>query len=305
MRQGMANLSSAGPVRMISGLREISPDYDAIFCDIWGVIHDGIQVFRAASDALVAYRRSGGTVILITNAPRPSGQISLQLQNLGASPEAFDDIATSGDVTVELMIERISEPVLHIGPDRDLTLFEAASKKGGRTLRRVPAEQAAYVLCTGLRDDTREIPENYDSEIKGLVQRDIPMICANPDLTIHRGDTLIYCAGALAQRYLAAGGKVSYAGKPHVPIYARALKLAEQARGSFLEPKKVLAIGDGMNTDIAGAATAGFDALLVTQGIHRDALHPGESTQADGPKLSRLCEAYGLWPTAATTCLRE
>jgi HAD superfamily hydrolase (TIGR01459 family) len=287
-------------VRQITSLAEISDDYDVILCDLWGVVHNGVAAFPPASEALVAFRRRGGTVILITNAPRPSAPIRRQLLKLGVAPDAFDDIATSGDVTIGLIVERIDEPVLHIGPSRDLSLFAAAGEAAGRQPQRVALDGARYSLCTGLRDDVRETLADYEPELRALVAKRIPMICANPDIVIHRGETLIYCAGALAARFEALGGEVVYAGKPHAAIYRRALTLAQNARGASVNDRRVLAVGDGMKTDIAGAAQAGLDALLVTRGIHRVALH-GESFEsiADMGKLRRLCDEFSLYPKAA------
>jgi HAD superfamily hydrolase (TIGR01459 family) len=292
-------------VRQIDGFAEISDRYDAVLCDIWGVVHDGVAAFPLASEALAAYCRRGGTVILITNAPRPSAPIRRQLLKLGVAGDAFDDIATSGDVTIGLIAERIDQPVLHIGPDRDLSLFEAAGEAAGHPPRRVGLEQAEYALCTGLRDDVTETLDDYEPELRAMARRATPMVCANPDIVIHRGDTLIYCAGALAARFEALGGAVIYAGKPHLPIYARALALAEAARGEPVDRRRVLAVGDGMKTDIAGAARAGLDALLVTRGIHRTALH-GDAfdAPADPAKLRRLCDEFALWPKAAIGSLQ-
>ena len=287
-------------VRQIDGLADISDRYDAILCDIWGVVHNGVAAFPSASDALAAFRRRGGTVILITNAPRPSATVRRQLLKLGVPPDAFDGVATSGDVTIGLIVERIDEPVLHIGPERDLSLFEAAGEAAGRPPRRVGLEEAQYALCTGLRDDVTETLDDYEAELRAMAGRALPLVCANPDIVIHRGETLIYCAGALAARFEALGGEVVYAGKPHLPIYRRALALAEEARGRPVDPRRVLAIGDGVKTDIAGAARAGLDALLVTRGIHRTALH-GDAfdAPADPAKLRRLYDEFSLWPSAA------
>ena len=270
-------------VRQIGGFSEISDRYDVVLCDIWGVVHNGVTAFPSASEALVSYRGRGGTVILITNAPRPSAPIHRQLKRLGFSPDAFDDVATSGDVTIDLIAERIDDPVLHIGPERDLSLFEAAGEAAGRPARLVGLEEARYALCTGLRDDVHETLDDYEADMRAIAARAMPMICANPDIVIHRGETLVYCAGALASRFEALGGGVVYAGKPHAPIYRRALALAGKARGGPVDERRVLAIGDGMKTDIAGAVRAGLDALLVTRGIHRVALHGDVLRCACGP----------------------
>ncbi len=292
-------------IRQVEGLGEISDRYDAILCDIWGVLHNGVASFSPASDALTAFRRRGGAVVLISNAPRPSAPIRSQLERLGVSPHAFDAIATSGDVTIDLIAERIGDPVLHIGPERDLSLFNAAAEAAGRRPKLVSLQDASYALCTGLRHDVTETPRDYEAELGDMAARAMTMICANPDIVIHRGDVLIYCAGALARRYEDLGGPVVYAGKPYPPIYRRALALAEEAFGAPLDRRRVLAIGDGMITDIAGAAVAGLDALLVTHGIHRAALH-GENlaSPASASELRRLYAEHSLWPVAAIGELR-
>jgi len=300
MRQEQAQI-----VRQISGLGEISDRYDAILCDIWGVLHNGVVSFAPASKALASFRRRGGAVVLITNAPRPSPPIRRQVLRLGVPPEAFDAIVTSGDVTIALMGEQAGDRVLHIGPGRDLSLFDAAAAEatGGRP-RLLALEDAHYALCTGLRNDESETPDDYEPELLAMAARGMTMICANPDIVIHRGETLVHCAGALARRYEELGGPVIYAGKPHAPIYDRALALAERARGAAIDKSRVLAIGDGMKTDIAGAARAGLDALFVTGGIHRSLHGETPASPADPIALQHLYEEYALWPIAAIPALR-
>jgi HAD superfamily hydrolase (TIGR01459 family) len=291
-------------IRQIAGLSEISGRYDLILCDIWGVLHNGVASFAEASDALVSFRRRGGAVVLISNAPRPSPPIARQVLKLGVSPDAFDAVVTSGDVTIGLMERQAGDQVLHIGPERDLTLLAAVAKATGARPRLVSLEDAQYVLCTGLRNDEAETLGDYEPELQAMSVRDMTMICANPDIVIHRGDTLIYCAGALARRYEELGGSVVYAGKPYAPIYDRALTLAEHIRGAPIEKPRVLAIGDGMRTDIAGAARAGLDALFVTGGIHRSLHKETLDSQADPIELQLLCDENAVWPVAAIPVLR-
>jgi len=290
-------------VRRIGGLSEISGRYDAILCDIWGVLHNGVASFPEASAALVAFRRRGGAVILISNAPRPSEPVRRQVLRLGVPPEAFDAVVTSGDVTIGLIEERAGERVLHIGPKRDLSLFDAAAEARPRA-KLVALEEAEYAVCTGLRNDETETPEDYETELRALASRGALMVCANPDIVIHRGDDLIYCAGALARRYEELGGAVVYAGKPHRPIYDRALMLAERARGAPIEKRRLLAIGDGMKTDIVGAARAELNALFVTGGIHRSLHKPTLDAPADPAELKQLYDENGAWPVAAIPLLR-
>lgn len=291
-------------IRQISGLSEISDRYDAILCDIWGVLHDGLASFAQASEALVAFRRRGGAVVLVSNAPRPASPIERQVLKLGVSPDAFDAVVTSGDVTIGLMEERGSDHLLHIGPERDLTLFDAATQELGARPRLVSLEDAQYALCTGLRSDETEIVDDYLFELKAMLARDMAMICANPDIVIRRGDALIYCAGALARRYEDLGGSVIYAGKPYGPIYDRALALAERARGALIDRSRVLAIGDGVKTDIIGARRAELDALFVTGGIHRSLHKENLTSPADPIELRRLYDDNEVWPVAAIPLLR-
>jgi HAD superfamily hydrolase (TIGR01459 family) len=291
-------------VRQISGLSAISDRYDAILCDIWGVLHNGVASFAAASEALVSFRRGGKAVVLISNAPRPSPPIQRQVLKLGVSLEAFDSVVTSGDVTIGLMKQQGGDRILHIGPERDLSLLDAAAAATGSRPKLVPLEAAQYALCTGLRNDETETLEDYETELRAMASRGLTMICANPDIVIHRGDTLIYCAGALARRYEELGGPVTYAGKPHAPIYDRALALAEQIRGARVDERRVLAIGDGMKTDIVGATRAGLDALFVTGGIHRSLHKETLESPADPIALQLLYDENAVWPVAAIPLLR-
>ncbi len=290
-------------IRQISGLSEISGRYDAILCDIWGVLHNGLASFAEASEALVSFRRQGGAVVLISNAPRPSSPIERQVLKLGVSPDAFDAVVTSGDVTIGLIEQQASDQVLHIGPERDLILFEAVEATRARP-RLVSLEEAQYVLCTALRSDETETVDDYQSELEVMLARGMAMICANPDIVIHRGDALIYCAGALARRYEDLGGSVIYAGKPYGPIYDRALMLAERARRARIDKSRVLAIGDGMKTDIIGARRAKLDALFVTGGIHRSLHKENLTSPADPIELRRLYDENDVWPVAAIPLLR-
>ncbi len=264
--------------RLIASLSEISDAYDAILCDIWGVLHDGKAAFPAAAEALARYRRAGGAVVLITNAPRPNAPIQAQLDRLGVAREAYDSIVTSGDVTLGLIEARGEAPLHHIGPERDLSLYDAIAARTGRRPALVGPEAAAYAICTGLEHDHDETPEDYRARLERLAARKLPFVCANPDLVIHRGADLVYCAGALAQIYETLGGEVIYAGKPYAPIYDAALAACAAALGRA--PKRVLAIGDGFRTDVAGARAQGLDVLFVAGGIHRDEAMNGAEARA-------------------------
>ena len=241
-----------------------APDYDVLLSDVWGVVHNGVAATANACDALRQFRAKGGTVVLITNAPRPGDFVQRFIDGLEVPRESYDAIVSSGDVTRSLIRERSGERVGHIGPPRDLPIFEGL----GAAL--VPVENADYVVCSGLYDDTTEKPDDYDNIIATMLARKLPMICANPDIVVERGDRLIYCAGAIAELYRELGGEVIFYGKPHRPIYERALRLAAERRGGEVPLKRVLAIGDSVRTDLAGAHGFGIDCLFVTRGIHSE-----------------------------------
>ncbi|MBL8589776.1 MAG: TIGR01459 family HAD-type hydrolase [Methylobacteriaceae bacterium] len=268
----------SAPPPTLSGFAALAGRYDVVLSDVWGVVHDGVAAFPRACAALARYRAQGGVVVLITNAPRPSGPILAQLDGYGVPREAYDAVVSSGDVTLDLMAARGVAPVHFIGPPRDLTLFSELAETGAPVPPQAPLAEAEYVVCSGLYDDFAETPADYDPALDEMVRRGLDMVCANPDLVVHRGDDLLYCAGALAQRLEQKGGRAVYAGKPHPPIYEKALARARAARaGRAPEAGRVLCIGDAVRTDLAGAAAQGFDALFISYGIHRDELH-----EADG-----------------------
>ncbi len=280
----------------ISGLRDLGPRYDAILCDVWGVVHNGRQHFAAACDALTRFRAGGGVVVLVTNAPRPNAPIRVQLDGLGVPRAAFDDIVTSGDVTLARIADHGEAPLHHIGPPRDLSLFEILRSSTGLNPPLTPLSEASYVVCTGLFDDHVEVPEDYDASLASMRARDLELISANPDIIVHVGDKLLYCSGAIAERYERLGGRVVQAGKPFAPIYDQALKLVEARAGKPIPRERVLAIGDGLRTDVKGARDYGLECLFVTTGIHRDDLH-GDGAMNE-KELARLVGEAGARPTA-------
>ncbi|WP_084143939.1 TIGR01459 family HAD-type hydrolase [Methylocapsa acidiphila] len=286
--------------RLIRGLADLADGYDVILCDIWGVLHNGASYFTAAAEALRRFRAKGGAVALITNAPNPSRLVRTYLDALGVPPEAYDAVISSGDVAVGLLIERAGTPVCHIGPASETALFDEVLATTGQRPRIAPLEEAGIVLCTGLVDPAREAPADYDARLALMQARGLDFICANPDIVVQNGDALIYCAGAIAERYAAIGGRVIQAGKPHAPIYERALARAKDLRGGALDRARVLAIGDAMRTDIKGACDQGLDSLFVTAGIHRQELHGGAADAAlDAAALRQFTAAAGFAPNAA------
>ena len=292
-------LSAPAEIVVVPGLRALADRYDLLLCDIWGVVHDGERSFPAAREALRRFRAKGGTVALITNAPRPAADILAQLAELGVEPECHDAVVTSGDATLALIAAQGGGRALHVGPPRDLALYEAARRADPSTAPELSAlERADYVVCTGLDDDETETVEDYAPRLAAMKARDLTMICANPDLAIHRGERLIPCAGALGHAYGLLGGRTSMAGKPHAPIYELAIETAQKASGRPFARARILGVGDGLHTDVAGARGRGLDALLVAGGLHRAELLDGEAIRPDA--LARLC-AQGERSAAAPT----
>ena len=236
--------------------------YDVLFCDIWGVVHNGVAAYPAAGEALAGYRRAGGTVVLLSNAPRGADAVACILDEKGVVRDAWDVIVTSGDLARSHIAERGYRRVHHIGPRRDDDLFAAISAQ------RTGFDEAEALVVTGLNDDRRETGESYRALLTAAVARGMPLVCANPDLVVHVGSLELPCAGAVAAIHAALGGAVYWAGKPHRPVYERALVAACEARGADIAPGRVLAIGDAVRTDLAGAAGFGIDALFIAQGIH-------------------------------------
>jgi HAD superfamily hydrolase (TIGR01459 family) len=280
-------------IERFSGLAQA---YDVVLSDVWGVIHNGVAAFAEACEALARFRTQGGSVVLITNAPRPGAVVVKLLDRLAVPHEAYDAIVSSGDVTRAVMAAHPGKNVFHIGPERDLPIFD------GLGLRFAPLEQADYAVCTGLADDEVETPEDYRPLLMRLRERGLFMICGNPDLVVERGERLVYCAGAVADLYRSLGGDVLYAGKPHRPIYDESLKKAAALRGHAPPLSRVLAIGDSVRTDLRGAVDYGIDCLFVTAGIHAEEL--GSRHDPDPAALINIFADAGVAPKAVTRRLR-
>ncbi|PZU94590.1 MAG: TIGR01459 family HAD-type hydrolase [Chelatococcus sp.] len=246
----------------LPGFSEVADRFDLCLCDIWGVVHNGVAAHADAVEALLAMRRRGIAVVLVTNAPRPRDAIVAQLTQFGVPKEAWDGIVTSGDVCRALIRERSGQPMFRLGPDRDLPLI------AGLDAPEVGPEDASYVLCTGLFDDESDTAESYAGLLAGFAARGLTMICANPDLVVDRGGRIVPCAGSVALAYEEIGGAVVYAGKPHRPIYEAALAIAETARGAPIARERICAVGDAIRTDIAGAGQFGVASIMVLAGIH-------------------------------------
>ena len=275
----------------------LAPNYDAVLSDVWGVVHNGVAATPPACEALTRFRDKGGTVVLISNAPRPGAQVRQFLDQLGVPESAYDAIVTSGDVTRDVVARRAGQKFYLIGPERDHSIFTGLDAPFGTP------EDSAYVVCTGLFNDEVETPEDYRERLAQLRARNLFMLCANPDVVVERGEKLIYCAGALADAYAELGGEVYYAGKPYRPLYDLALAETGKARtarslAGAVALDRVLAIGDSVRTDLKGANDLGVDCLFVTAGIHAEEL--GSRDNPDLAALGTIFTAAGHAPKAVT-----
>ncbi|MBG1233437.1 TIGR01459 family HAD-type hydrolase [Aestuariivirga litoralis] len=242
-------------------MKQLSARFPIWLCDVWGVAHDGRKPIPHAVDALIQHRRAGGKVVFITNAPTPKLNVQAFIDKIGVPREAYDDMVTSGDVTRELMVELGDHGLYHLGPPEDLPIFK------GLEVKRVPLEQAGAVLCTGFIDEVARAGMKIDHALlEQFLSRGLTMICANPDKVVSIGGVLIPCAGAIAEVYGQMGGRVMMAGKPFAPIYDVALKHAGHP-----DHIKVLAIGDGPDTDVKGAMQNNLPCVFVSGGINKGA----------------------------------
>ncbi|ESQ82738.1 hydrolase [Asticcacaulis sp. AC466] len=258
---------------LLNGLANIAADYDAIFCDIWGVIHNGRQHFPPAYEALRRFKAERGPVILISNSPRPRESLVGQLASLGILDDGFSDVVSSGDATREYLKKFAPQgPAWRIGDPREQSLYEGIDiDLSGKP------ETAAFISCTSPFDDENDTADQYLHAFTIAAQRKIVMICANPDKVVQRGDKIIMCAGSLADLYASLGGPVIMAGKPYAPIYEMCYQALEKITGKPHDKTRILAIGDGLPTDVLGANGQGLDLLFIAAGIHA-----AEATNAEG-----------------------
>ena len=277
----------------VEKLRDLVGGVEVVLSDIWGVVHNGLESFPEACEALHNFRSQGGTVILITNAPRPANSVQRQLRKMGIADETYDAIVSSGDLTRHFVADHPGKTMFWLGPERDNSIYR------GLNSRLAPLEAADYIVCTGLFDDETESAEDYRGMMLKARERRLTMVCANPDIVVERGDRLIYCAGAIAELYRELGGEVIFYGKPHRPIYERAIELAAERQSHPIELRRVLAIGDSVRTDLAGAHGFGIDCLFVTRGIHSE-----EFEGVDQLDPASVKELFGHPPKALTRELK-
>ncbi len=276
--------------RLISGLSQIAASHDALICDVWGVVHDGKRHHPAAAEALYQFKEKHGPVVLLTNAPRVPEEVAIQCSSYGLPADCYDAIVSSGGAAREELARRSAArtlPLYYIGPDRDLPMIQ------GLDIRRTDLAEAEVALAIGLRDDMTETPDDYAGELQALAGRGLTMLCANPDLVVHRGERLLYCAGSLAQAYERLGGKAIYYGKPHLPVYESALAALAARLGH--RPRQPLAVGDGLLTDIKGANAAGIETLFVADGVHGEEVEPYSAGH-----LAALFARFGVSAGCAT-----
>ena len=290
--------------QIVESLSDIPIGYTVLYCDLWGCLHDGVRVFPEAVSALQDFRSGDGFVVLLTNSPRPSGNVARQLETLGAPRDAYDLIVSSGDAAQEaLAAGYFGRRVHHIGPKRDLPFFSDAEGRPFE-IERVSLNDAEGIVCTGLFDDRSETADDYRATLLLARERGLKLLCANPDVAVDVGTMRIYCAGAIAQAYAEMGGQSHYFGKPHPPIYRLARARLETALGHAVADDEILCLGDGISTDILGAAGEDLDSTFVTGGL---AAGDTGTTRADGPDpemLAAYLAAHRASPRYAMAYLR-
>ncbi|MBU0645116.1 MAG: TIGR01459 family HAD-type hydrolase [Alphaproteobacteria bacterium] len=289
--------------RLIQSLPEISTNYDALFVDLWGCVHNGVTAYPEACAALQAYRQTGGKVVLVTNSPRPWRSVATQIKEFGVPDDAYDAIATSGDsARLAMYLGVVGQKVHHIGDmfkddfmqPMDIIMEEALE------ITEVPLKDAEGIVCSGPEDPLAD-PEEYRGTFLYAKQKGMKLLCANPDIVVDRGEVREWCAGALAALYTEMGGESLYFGKPHPPIYDLARR--RLSRLADIEDARILCIGDGIGTDVMGGIGEGLDVLFITGGLAAKEFGP-DPVNPDPARLKMWLSEQNLAPTAAISLLR-
>ena len=288
--------------RIINNLAEVAHSYDALFVDLWGCLHNGVEPFADAVSALQAYRAQGGKVLLLTNSPRPRASVKRQLERIGVPADTYDEIASSGDAAqIAMAAGVVGRKVYHLGPEHDLSFF--TDDNGPIDVERVPLADAEGIVCTGLFDDLTETPDDYRLTILDGKTRGLKMLCANPDISVDLGNKRIFCSGAIAQAYTEAGGTSLYFGKPHSPIYELAYARLAAVAGRRIDNDRILCIGDGINTDIRGGVAEDLDTLFITGGLAATEISVNNN-KPDADELDKFIKSNKLMPTFTIDRLR-
>ncbi len=288
---------------IISKLSDVSGRYDALFCDLWGCLHNGFRPFPEAVEALRAFREKGGTVVLLTNAPRPRPSVLRQLDRIGVPRDCYDEVVSSGDASQAAMVSGlVGRKVYHLGPAKDEGFFtEMAEGLDASAIRRVPLEEAEGIVCTGLFDDQTETPEDYRATLLYARNKGMKLLCTNPDIVVDMGDKRVYCAGAIAALYTEMGGESYYFGKPHPPIYDLARRRLNAIRK--VADDHILCVGDGITTDIRGGIGEGLDTLFISGGLAAEEFGD-DPLNPDPEKLEAFFARHRLSPLMVIPVLR-
>lgn len=287
---------------IIRSLSEISDRYDVLYCDLWGCLHNGYTPFAEAVEALRAFKAKGGYVLLLTNSPRPRASVEKQLEKIGVPRDCWDGIASSGDSARAAMLRGlVGRKVWFIGQPHDQSFFAPMEVVSDSVeIIQVTLEEAEGIVCTGPEDPSAD-PEVMRPKFLYAKQKNLKLLCANPDIVVDRGETREWCAGALAQLYTEMGGESLYFGKPHAPIYELARMRLAQA-GVDCPPERILAVGDGLKTDILGAQGEPIDSLFISGGLSRE--DTGTTDQPDPEKLDQALTAAQVEATWSIGFLR-
>ena len=288
--------------QIIEALSDVSQNYEALFVDLWGCVHNGVAAYPAACAALQAYRKAGGIVVLVTNSPRTRVEVAKQLVTFGVPDDAWDTIATSGDSARAAMFQgTVGNKVYFIGSEEEKTFFEPLHLiKDPVEVTCVPLEEAEGIVCTGPFDASAD-PAEMRPQFLYAKQKGLKLLCANPDIVVDRGHRREWCAGALAALYTEMGGESLYFGKPHPPIYDLARRRLHEIAPEIGD-SAILAIGDGVRTDIQGAQGEDIDSLFITGGLAAEETRTESQPHAEA--LLEFLEREGMAPTYSIGFLR-